>query len=648
MDEGGRELGSVRLPLNSKRLTSNYLRRLAAQLELPTSASVDDLRQMVDGKLTDEGRDVMNVQVILQGTDSRCEFTLEDEDGQFLTVPAAEQDEHDAELPSELGEHGQSEDENEDQQRGEVEGLQEENQSLRDEVSALQQKLEDEKTRFRDLWRTNCKCLAEYDALVASRDDQIEELKRQLRAHRSGSPPLSVVASSSRPSSRGTEDPRDEPVRVAAPRGRRGKAPPVDQFTGENVEMRLDDWLPSLERAQAWNDWTGEEMLLQLAGHLCGQALQEWSLLSSSEKASYAEAVKALKMRLDPGSRALAAQDFRHTSQGDQERVADFIRRLERTFYVAYGREGMSTETRNTLLHGQLQDALKHELMQALAVSGAQSYQELCLAARNEEKRLTELKKRQQYMRGTPHQQQPKRMNDRPPAKPSGATPSGRDGTNTQTWKCYFCQEPGHLARNCPKKRPTQGSQRRPGTTPSQGSQRRPGATNQVTTSPEDGKRVRFEALQEQLCSDDSSDDDVRVGKLTDEGSQPQCVKLQIQGVPAYGLIDSGADITIMGGILFKKVAAVARFRKRDLKKADKTPRNYDHTPFTLDGRIDMDLTFDGKTMCTPVYIKADAHDQLLLSEGVCRQLGILHYHPSVEPWRGGRARKRSRQQGGN
>ena len=102
------------------------------------------------------------------------------------------------------------------------------------------------------------------------------------------------------------------------------------------MEMRLDDWLPSLERAQAWNDWTGEEMLLQLAGHL-----QEWSLLSSSEKASYAEAVKALKMRLDPGSRALAAQDFRHTSQGDQERVADFIRRLERTFYVAYGREGM-------------------------------------------------------------------------------------------------------------------------------------------------------------------------------------------------------------------------------------------------------------------------------------------------------------------
>ena len=43
--------------------------------------------------------------------------------------------------------------------------------------------------------------------------------------------------------------------------------------------------------------------------------------------------------------------------------------------------------------------------------------------------------------------------------------------------------------------------------------------------------------------------------------------------------------------------------------------------------------------MKTAVYIKMDAHDQLLLSEGACRQLGILRYHPSVEGWRGGKKR---------
>lgn len=34
--------------------------------------------------------------------------------------------------------------------------------------------------------------------------------------------------------------------------------------------------------------------------------------------------------------------------------------------------------------------------------------------------------------------------------------------------------------------------------------------------------------------------------------------------------------------------------------------------------------------MSTPVYVKMNAEDQLLLSEGVCRQLGIVSYHPDV------------------
>ena len=39
-----------------------------------------------------------------------------------------------------------------------------------------------------------------------------------------------------------------------------------------------------------------------------------------------------------------------------------------------------------------------------------------------------------------------------------------------------------------------------------------------------------------------------------------------------------------------------------------------------------LDITFDEKTMFTPVYIKIGA---LLLSEGVFRQLGIIRYHGS-------------------
>ena len=53
--------------------------------------------------------------------------------------------------------------------------------------------------------------------------------------------------------------------------------------------------------------------------------------------------------------------------------MPDFIRRLEQLFKLAYGRDGMSEETRGTLLHSQ--------------------------AVKNEEKRLVELVKRRQYHR---------------------------------------------------------------------------------------------------------------------------------------------------------------------------------------------------------------------------------------------------------
>ena len=36
--------------------------------------------------------------------------------------------------------------------------------------------------------------------------------------------------------------------------------------------------------------------------------------------------------------------------------------------------------------------------------------------------------------------------------------------------------------------------------------------------------------------------------------------------------------------------------------------------------------------MRMPVYVKMDAREQVLLSEGVCRQLGIVTYHEAVMP----------------
>jgi len=63
---------------------------------------------------------------------------------------------------------------------------------------------------------------------------------------------------------------------------RQGKASPIDAFTSEDAEIRFDDWLPTLERATTWNNWTESEALMQFAGYLHGRALQEWNLMSQS------------------------------------------------------------------------------------------------------------------------------------------------------------------------------------------------------------------------------------------------------------------------------------------------------------------------------------------------------------------------------
>ena len=163
--------------------------------------------------------------------------------------------------------------------------------------------------------------------------------------------------------------------------------------------MRLDDWLPGLNLASRWNGWTPEEKLIQLAGHLRGRAEAEWNLLGDDETSDFETAVHNLRERLDPCSKVLAGQDFRRTVQTDNETVAGYICRLEKAFRIAFGNDKLGRETRETMLYGQLQEGLHLGILRSASVSGAMSYKELCMAAKNEEQRQAELKKQHDYSR---------------------------------------------------------------------------------------------------------------------------------------------------------------------------------------------------------------------------------------------------------
>ena len=164
--------------------------------------------------------------------------------------------------------------------------------------------------------------------------------------------------------------------------------------------------------------------------------------------------MKVLKGRLDPRTRVIAAQDFRHAAQEDEEKVCDFIHRLEHLFILAYGHESMSDETRSTLIYRQLQEGLKQKIMKAPAVSGATDYQALCIAAKAEERQLAELKKRRQCSsESKPGQTQGTQSDSGKKSQfvSTGSLPAKgkRSERKNQMLKCWNCDKIGHISSEC-------------------------------------------------------------------------------------------------------------------------------------------------------------------------------------------------------
>ena len=158
------------VPLNSKRLMTVLLKQLAGVLEVPTTASSDDLRQLITGKLEELGREPMNVQVTLQSTAHGTHLTLRDAEGEFLDAEPQEKESSSEEEAEKSGEGSGS--------AGDVESLQRElreasaeKEALQSEVSSLKEELQRAKQRVKDMWRTICEQLAAFDEIVTSKEE---------------------------------------------------------------------------------------------------------------------------------------------------------------------------------------------------------------------------------------------------------------------------------------------------------------------------------------------------------------------------------------------------------------------------------------------------------------------------------------------
>ena len=246
------------------------------------------------------------------------------------------------------------------------------------------------------------------------------------------------------------------------------------------------------------------------------------------------------------------------------------------------------------LLYGQLQEGLSYSLIESPSVSSAQSYRELSIAAKKEERRLAELKKKQQYLKsekpssgGLTRGSFQRNHNNNHKSGGSGNKfkPSGK----RNSLRCYLCDSPHHLARDCHKQQ-----------TESQGK------PSQKGTQESKGAKM------------------IRTRYYTSNQKLPSHVEVKLEGVPVTGIIDTGSDITIIRGDIFYHLVEAARLEESSLKPADLKACTYDQKPITLDGKLDLHISFGERVICTTVYVKLIAPDQLLLSEAVCCQLGIV------------------------
>ena len=217
---------------------------------------------MVDGKLVDLGREPRDVMVVVETeAEGPGRVRIHDGEGEFLgtvlltTEQPGSSSEEDAHATASIA--VESDDRSRDREAAlaaerdrlaaDVERYRTELESSRADLERTKNEVDGVKRRLKEVWRMNCDQNISYDEELATKDAEIAELKRRLSAAPGMLPHSDFIdhavdAHESRP--------RHSPT-VGGPR--RGKAPPVDAFS--DGVFCFDDWLPSLERAAAWNAW---------------------------------------------------------------------------------------------------------------------------------------------------------------------------------------------------------------------------------------------------------------------------------------------------------------------------------------------------------------------------------------------------------
>ena len=123
---------------------------------------------------------------------------------------------------------------------------------MAEEVDRLKQALAKESQKAKKFWKQKCDLMLRHEDEIDAKDTEIAVLKTRI---------LAISASRVEQTSDMALLPGSGDM-VLSTAGynlgghtRRGKAPPVEPFTGERPDVLWEDWIPTLERAAGWNGW---------------------------------------------------------------------------------------------------------------------------------------------------------------------------------------------------------------------------------------------------------------------------------------------------------------------------------------------------------------------------------------------------------
>ena len=109
---------------------------------------------------------------------------------------------------------------------------------------------------------------------------------------------------------------------------------------------------------------------------------------------------------------------------------------------------------------------------------------------------------------------------------------------------------------------------------------------------------------------------------------------ITIAGEVVDALVDPAS---IMSFNTFKRIGPKAGIEKDDLRLPDVVLRNYSRQPIAIGAPVDLEMSWQGKTITSPVYVRScsETAEPLLLENNVIVPLGMMQPGQGVEARQG-------------